>query len=361
MKTVVHFVHTFLNPSETFIRTQFMSITGFKPLAVYCRFLKNPLTQGLETLAVPNFDIRMHKTFRCMPLSALNLARRNVALIHAHFGKNGWRAISLSVLLRVPLIVSFYGRDATAVPSDRRWSRKYKALFQHARFVLVLSNHMKSLLIKLGCPEEKLLVHELGVDTNAFPFDPSDLPLHGPVKLVLIGRFTEKKGIPTAIRAMETLTECHLTIAGGGSMEQKLHEEVKNRGLQNRISFAGWLSPQEVVKEMQRSHILLAPSETAPDGDMEGSPTTIFEAMASGLPVVSTFHAGIPEQIENGVSGMLFPPGDSEELVKSVRALISSREVYAEVAQAARRRVETLFDSGLLAEKLEAIYREACL
>jgi colanic acid/amylovoran biosynthesis glycosyltransferase len=359
MKTVVHFAHTFLNPSETFIRTQFMSISGFKPLAVCCRFLKNPLTEGLDTFQVPPFDIHMHRIFRFMPLTAIMLSRRNIALVHAHFGKNGWRAISLSALLRVPLIVSFYGRDATAVPRNSRWQKKYNSLFRHARFVLVLSYHMKNLLAELGCPSEKIIVHELGVDTNAIQFAPLELPLQGPVKLLLLGRFTEKKGIPTAIRAMENLTDCHLTIAGGGQMEQKLLDEVQGRGLQNRIFFPGWLSPKDVVKKMRQSHILLAPSETATDGDMEGSPTTIFEAMASGLPVVSTFHAGIPEQIENGVSGMLFPPGDSQELVRCVRALTLSREVHSSVARSARTRVETLFDSGLLAVKLENIYRDA--
>jgi glycosyltransferase involved in cell wall biosynthesis len=356
METVAHYKHVFLYPSETFVRSQIDAIERYRCLAVCERYLPNEVTQGIPVAEVPRIDSALHKLARIKPLIGLSLMSEDVRIVHAHFGKNGWRALSIAGMLRVPLVVSFYGRDASAVPRNARWLGKYRRLFRGAAAVLVLSEHMRGQLLDIGCPPEKLHLQPFGVDTQAVEFRPSRLPAGGSVKLLFVGRLSRKKGILTALRAMPGLPGCVLRIAGSGEMETEVLSEVKKLGLTDRVELLGWLSSDEVTEEMHRAHVLLVPSETAPDGDTEGTPTVIFEAMACGLPVVASSHAGIPEQLDDGGCGLLFSQSDEKGLTKAVTRLTGSPDTYSEIASKARRRVEERYDSRKLAGKLEELY-----
>ena len=118
----------------------------------------------------------------------------------------------------------------------------------------------------------------------------------------------------------------------------------------------GWKTHEEVKVLLKESHVLVAPSLTSEGGDQEGIPNAIKEAMASGLPVISTFHSGIPELVTDGVSGLLVPERDAASIADSLAYLISHPEICNEMGQAGRMQVEQKFDTNLLNKQLEELY-----
>jgi glycosyltransferase involved in cell wall biosynthesis len=358
METTAHFKSVFLQPSETFIRLQIDSMSRFRHLAVCSERLDNPVSAGIESVMVPGVDDALVKLTGIMPATSAMLRRRGVVLVHAHFGRDGWAASHLAGRgRRLPLVVSFYGRDATAVPRMEKWRRRYRELFDRADLVLALSDHMKGLLASLGCPPDRTRVHSFGTDVARVAFQRRRIPAGGPVRLLFVGRFVPKKGVATAIRALALMPGCTLDLVGDGALKEEYSALASGLGVADRVDFRGWLDPEAARAAMESAHVLLVPSETAPDGDMEGTPTVIFEAMASGLPVAASIHAGIPEQLGGGACGRLFPEGDAEGLAKAVDSLVSSPGGYADVATSARTRAEQCYDSRLQGMKLEELYR----
>ena len=125
--------------------------------------------------------------------------------------------------------------------------------------------------------------------------------------------------------------------------------------LDERIGLAA--TQPEVARAIQRSHIFVLPSVTASDGDEEGTPTAIVEAMAAGLPVVSTRHSGIPEQVEDGVSGLLVAERDALGLANALKKLLQEPVRWSVMGSAGRRQAERAFDSRTLARDLLSLYR----
>ena len=148
------------------------------------------------------------------------------------------------------------------------------------------------------------------------------------------------------------------TIVGDGELRIELAALIQTLGVTQQVKLLGWRNQTEVVELLQRSHILLAPSVTAKDGNQEGIPVALMEAMAMGMPVISTYHTGIPELVEAGISGLLVPERDSEALAAKLHQLVSHPEQWASIAQAARLRVEQLHDIHCLNDQLVQLYQQ---
>lgn len=358
MSLVAHFKSVFLERSETFIRVQLDSMPGFSHLAVCREFKNNTISHGIPRFTVPACDFGMRRLTGRMPFTSRELTRRGVSLVHAHFGKDGWLASPLAGEDReIPLVVSFYGRDASAVLRIPSWRRRFEHLFESSDRILVLSDHMRRILEAAGCPAGRILVHSFGIDTRAFPFEQRSLPASGPNRLLFVGRLVPKKGLHTALRALKMLPGCELAVAGDGPGAADAVALAGELGISGRVAFCGWKTPGEVAAMMSSSHVLLVPSETGADGDMEGTPTVIFEAMASGLPVVGTDHAGIPEQLGFGDCGSIVPEGDWRGMADAAASLLSAGTRRIEIARKARARVESCFDASIQGRRLEDLYR----
>lgn len=356
---IAHFKTVFLQTSETFIRLQIDAMPGFDHLAVCRTFASNPVSDGIGHFTPPPLDFLTGRAIRRMPATSLALDRRGVCLVHAHFGKDGWIATRFSGRRRkLPLVVSFYGRDASAVLRMPVWKRRYERLFAEADLILVLSPHMAGLLEAAGCPHDRIRVHSFGIDPARFPFVRRDPPSGDPARLLFVGRLVPKKGLHTALRALALLERCELVVVGDGPGRAAAVSLADDLGIAGRVSFRGWLPRDGVAGLMAGSGALLVPSETGPDGDMEGTPTVIFEAMASGLPVVGTLHAGIPWQLDSGRCGSLVPEGDCEALARAVEDLLSPGSRWTSVAEAARARVESCFDASAQGAGLQEMYSE---
>jgi colanic acid/amylovoran biosynthesis glycosyltransferase len=210
-----------------------------------------------------------------------------------------------------------------------------------------------------GCPPDRITVHHTGIQLRDHAFRARTLPADRPVRLVSVGRLVEKKGIADALEVVATLAregrpvEYH--VIGDGPLRGALEEQARGcpRGV---VTFHGALLPAEVRSALDRMDVLLAPHVTAADGDEEGIPNVLKEAMALGLPVVTTAHSGIPELVTDGRTGFVAPERDVAGLVRGTLALLDGTERWASITVAARAAVERGFDIDRLNDRLVGIY-----
>ncbi len=267
----------------------------------------------------------------------------------AHFGPNGELASELVAagFVDVPLFTYFHGYDVVKYPSQRQGD-PYSLLKKTAGRYLPISAYWRDKLVGEGFDEARTTICRMGVDVNDFRYKAVVREPRSKLKLVSVCRLVEKKGIEYALRGMALVdpsdNDVEYTIVGDGPLRTELEALSAELGISDRVHFVGF-KPQPVVGEiLASSHVLMAPSVTAQDGDQEGIPVTIMEAMASGLPVVSTRHTGIPELVEDGVTGMLADERDAKGLADAIERIYADPDGYATSAKA-RERVEALHDS----------------
>jgi colanic acid/amylovoran biosynthesis glycosyltransferase len=232
-----------------------------------------------------------------------------------------------------------------------------------ARLVLVRSQSLARALIALGCPGEKIRLQRTGIPLDEIPFRERPRPNDGEWKFLQAGRLIEKKGFETSLRAFATFLKryprARFTIAGEGPLLEELQTLARELGLQDRVCFAGFLSQAQLREAMYEAHIFVHPSELGADGNQEGVPNSMLEAMASGLPVFATNHGGIPEAIENDVSGVLVPERDHAALADAVLNRIERPQDFERLARAGARVISDKFEQQTQVRALEAIYDEA--
>lgn len=290
------------------------------------------------------------------------LPAKNYDIIHCHFGPNGLKGILLKKLglIQGKLITSFHGYDITHY-IEKSGRNPYEYLFEIGDLFLPISEHWKNKLIELGCNENKIIVHRMGVDCRKFSFTPRYPTYDGQVRIVTIARLVEKKGVEYGIRAIAKLAKTNsrieYNIIGDGPLMNPLQERIKELGVESTVKLLGWKQQDEVVEILNNSHILLAPSVISKDGDQEGIPVVLMEAMAMGLPVVSTLHSGIPELVKDGVTGFLAPERDVDALADKLNYLIEHSELWIEMGQAGRKHVEEHYNINKLNDNLVKIYK----
>lgn len=287
-------------------------------------------------------------------------------IIHCHFGWSGLQSAFLRDIgaLRGKLITTFHGFDITT-SLKLFGDRLYDPLFRMGNLFLPISQRWQQRLIELGCDPQKIMVHRMGIDCQKFTFTPRQPDADGCIRLVTIARLVEKKGIEYGIRAVAQLAETYPNleyhVVGDGPLRDTLSDLIQNLGVQNRVKLLGWKQDQEVLEILNQAHILLAPSVTSQDGDQEGIPVALMEAMAMGLPVISTFHSGIPELIEHGSSGFLVPERDADTLASKLSYLMEHPELWPQMGHAGRSYVETHYNINQLNDRLVEIYQQLLL
>jgi colanic acid/amylovoran/stewartan biosynthesis glycosyltransferase WcaL/AmsK/CpsK len=281
----------------------------------------------------------------------------------AEFGTNGVMAQQVRDIcgLNIPLVATFLGYDLSRVLRERG-PGFYARLFAAGDLMLPLSNHFQDLLISNGCPPQKIRIHRLGVDTVKFAFRERTRDAGAATRFVSVCRLVEKKGIETGLRAFAVLQDrvpaATWDIVGDGPLRSRLEELRAELSLEERVTLHGAMPRERVRRLLDESHILLAPSVTASDGDQEGTPVAIMEAMASGLPVISTLHSGIPELVQDGVTGLLTPERDVGALADALRKLALAPDLWAEMGRRGRAVIQREYDVQVLNDGLEEILRD---
>ncbi len=300
--------------------------------------------------------------------------------IHCHFGPCGLKGAQLKLLglLKGKLVTTFHGYDLTSFLQARKQKntkpeRVYRQLFRAGDEFLPISQHWQRRLIQLGCDASKTHVHRMGIDTKTFTFTPRHLAAGESVKIITIARLVEKKGVEYGIRAIAQLVAMHrdanpdprlpaieYNIVGDGPLKATLERLIDELKVSHCVRLLGWKQQREIVELLDASHLILAPSVTSKSGDQEGIPVVLMEAMAMGLPVVSTQHSGIPELVEDGVTGYLVPERDPDALANRLNHLVQHPDIWPKMGKAGRACVENHYNIDLLNKKLVDIYQEHC-
>jgi glycosyltransferase involved in cell wall biosynthesis len=288
---------------------------------------------------------------------ALALARlvreRRIHHLHAHFGTVATTVARLAAgLAGVPYSFTAHAKDIfheSVDPADL--SRKLAG----ANAVVTVSDYNLGVLRRM-CPEADLRRVYNGLDLRRFRFsDPRDRPR----RIVAVGRLVEKKGFADLVDACVLLarrgTDFRCDIVGTGQLEQDLLNRIQASGVGDRVRLLGPRPSAEVRRLMEGAAVLAAPCVVARDGNRDGLPTVLVEAMALGTPCVSTDVTGIPEVLRDGRTGLAVPQRDPAALAEALSLLLDDADLRSRLAVAARELVEQRFDL----ERNAALVREA--
>jgi colanic acid/amylovoran biosynthesis glycosyltransferase len=369
-----HIHNCFFEKSETFIHNVTANLRRFYPVFIAWDY------RNLEQFPIPPAD-RFSLTLtpgswrwllqgsgrrflgRELPAERF-LKKRHARLLHAHFGHDGVWALRLKRALHLPLVTTFYGHDMSQAFSLASWEKGYQALFNEGDLFLVEGPHMKKRLSEIGCPAEKIVIQRIAVPMTELPFRPRPAKKNGEKAVIVFsGRFVEKKGLLIALRALLKVRLTHpdfeFRIIGDGPLKPEIEQEIRNQGMSAYVRLLGFLNYSDYLDQMKIADLFLHPSVTAADGDSEGgAPTTILEAQALGLPVLSTRHADIPYVVDPGQSALLSSERDSEELAANITLLLADQDCWARMGEAGRRHIETFHDASREIPRLEARYAE---
>lgn len=285
---------------------------------------------------------------------------RKFDIIHCHFGPNGIIGAYLKEIgIPMKYITSFHGYDVNSYPKIAG-KNIYSDLFRKGNIFTANTNFTKQEVVKLGCNEKKIVILPEGFKIEKFKFSIRKIKPGKLIKILTIGRLVEKKGHKYAIQAIAKVVKKYknieYTIAGDGPLREELRDLVSKLKIGKYVKFLGAVEQNEVLKLYQQAHIFILPSVTANNGDQEGQALVLQEAQAVGLPVISTFHNGIPEGVLDGQSGFLVPEKDVDALAERLEYLIERSEVWPEMGYAGRKFVEEHYDIDKLNNRLVKIY-----
>ncbi len=342
-------------PSNLFLRV----LKGLGLL--FANFLKDPLLllRSLNIFKYGKKAVSFRILYTVIPLLR---KRPQYDIIQCHFGNNGLKAVFLKDIgaIQGKLITAFHGLDLSGFVKTLG-DRIYDPLFDKGNLFLPISEFWRHRLIELGCDRDKIIVHRMGIDCSKFAFTPRKLSGDGCIQIVTIARLVEKKGVEYGVRAVAKLAKNNrnikYNIVGDGYLREPLEQLIEKLDVSETVKLLGWKQQQEIIEILNDGDILLAPSVTSQkNGDREGIPVVLMEAMAMGLPVLSTQHSGIPELIEDGISGFLVPEGDVDALANKLNYLIEHPEIWSEMGQAAHLYVKEYHDINQLNDRLLEIY-----
>lgn len=326
--------------------------------------LKNLLKAPLITLRSLNFfkygllALSLRLLYTVVP--SLNTS---YDIIHCQFGTQSFRGMWFRQIHApaAKLIAIFRGHDISVFVKERG-ERVYDRLFNTGDFFLANCEYFRKKAIQLGCDEQKIIVYRSGLDCDRFIFKPRSFPSDGCIRIATTGRLVEKKGIEYAIKAVAKQTKItpniEYNIIGDGELKENLQQLVEELNISKVVKILGWKNQRELIEILDNSHIFIAPSIAAKNGDRDAPINVLKEAMAMGLPVISTYHGGIPELVEDGVSGFLVPERDADTLAEKLNYLIDRPEQWESMGKAGRAFVEAHYNLNKLNDELVKIYEQ---
>lgn len=330
----------------------------FRLIKAFYLLLSNLHRNPKGLFSTLNFIKYGKQVFSLVPFySAISfLKHNNYDTILCHFGPIGNLGAILkdSGIINGKLLTVFHGNDISEY-IRRNGESAYDFLFKTGDLFLPISDYWRNKLIDLGCNEEKLIVHRMGVDIDKFELSRIKRD-NSKIKILSTARLVEKKGIEYGVRAvikvLKRESNIEYNIIGNGPLKSELEAIITKHNVAHKIKFLGWKEQEELKKLLENTDILLAPSITSKSGDMEGIPVVLMEAMAMGIPVVSTKHSAIPELVKDGVCGFLVEEKDVNALSDSLFELISNKKLRVSYGLNGRKQVENEYNIKKLNSEL---------
>jgi glycosyltransferase involved in cell wall biosynthesis len=338
--------------SETFIRANLNRL----PFTITAYFgderpLQNPtrLVYGLTILLsklLTRIGFLEVASFPASLMTLFLIRRHRPELVMVEFGFEAVRVMEAIAWSGVPLVVHFRGSDASAKSRLVRLRQRYQRLMGLCSGVIVKSEPMRHTLLELGAPASRLLVSPSGGDP--IRFQGADPVAAGPL-LVAVGRLVPKKGPLLTLRAFDLMhrrwkesgargQEPNLVVVGDGPLRRELELLIEAQGLRDCVRLTGAMDHDHVAALLRQARVFVQHSLVAPDGDSEGCPVAVIEAQLSGLPVVATWHGGIPAVVEDGESGFLVSEGDVDAMAAAMLRLVLNPRLAATFGQRGQER-----------------------
>jgi len=281
-------------------------------------------------------------------------------IIYCPFGYRGIEFIDVmkSSKIKAKFVTGFRGADLSRdIKGD---FHRYDTLFEQCDLFLPVCDYFKRKLLRLGCPKDKIVVLHSAIDCKKFSYTKKRLPKNEAVQVISICRFVEKKGLEYGIKAIAVLLKenkkIEYRIFGSGLLRHNLLNLIKKLGVQNKIKIMGHVSQKKVANLLETADIFLLPCITAKNGDEEGIPNSVKEAMVMGVIPVSTYHAGIPELVKDG-SGFLVSPKNVSALTEKIKYLIKHPEVWQTMSLVGRKIIEEEYEKEYINDQLEHIFQ----
>ena len=284
-------------------------------------------------------------------------------LLHIYLGNNGLFWLPLIRRSSVPVIVSFHGAD-TGVNVGSKAARGLLAeMFDFCAVILARSNSLATVLVEMGCSPGKICIQRTGIPLSTFHYMHRSRPEKEAWQLLQACRLIEKKGLHSTLHAFAAFSANHqharLTIAGDGPLRDSLEQLAIRLNVAERVFFTGFVDQSTLLTLFQSSHFFLHPSEEPADGDREGIPNSLLEAMATGLPCIATSHGGIPEAVTHMKSGILVSESNHEAMNHWLERLADDDALRESLGRGAAAAIEENFDLRGQVTKLEAVYLNA--
>ena len=356
--------------SETFIESH-RTLLPYNVLFVYGTHFPlykldgRPIKGGNHSLG--NLYERLLRKFGKLPSDYFQkkalqkyFADHKVKAVLAEYGTTGVLVMDVCEKMGIPLIVHFYGFDAYRHELLARMREQYRELFRKSAAIVAVSLDMLKKLESLGAPAEKLHYNPCGVDVNLFT---RTVPSKNPLVFLSAGRFVEKKAPYLTLLAFQKVLEqvesSSLVMVGDGELLDVCKNISRSLKLDDHVQFIGACDHLKLAQLMQSARGFVQHSIVPSSGDSEGTPVAILEACASGLPVISTRHGGIPEVIENNKNGFLVEEGDIEKMAEYMIWIAKNPEKADEIGNHARQNMEENFNMQLRIANLTKIIQNA--
>jgi len=353
-----------LLPSEGFIKTHYISFDKLNPFFLTNQSGWDITKLGFDFLSIKN-SLLQKTNFRLFGKISKDLQFKiynlNPKLIHAHFGKNGAIILPFAKKSSLPLFVTFHGGDATKFvhlkkSQFRIYNRRRHDLIKYSTKFICVSEFIAKKLLDQGFPDEKIIVNYIGINPKDNNFLKKENIKDKP--LVFVGRLVEKKGINILIKSIDSLNKggypnLKINIIGSGPLENQLKKQTNNPN----ISFLGWKSKNEIENILENSSALIVPSHEASNGDSEGLPTVILEGINNEIPIITTYHGGAAEIIENHKTGFITFENDHIALAKSIIEFLRRENIEDSVINA-KKKLNQNFNAKKQSYKLQNIFQE---
>lgn len=378
-KKLAGFSTIFLQSSQTFYYRELQSLlrAGGWDIDIFCRRRMNEARFPFEHVHVCSDGDGVREKLKALIYGAFCYSKKFIDifnekdfdLIHAQFGPGGIYAMFYAKKFDKPLCVTFCGYDVPLLytrrrfhPSFWRYWLKSKALFQRCTLVFAVSYDLANRLVALGVPAEKIRVFHRGVEIPE-QVKPHVKQAGESLRCIAAGRFVEKKGFEYAIRAVDLVKKAGydiiLQLVGKGELREKCESLVNLLGIEDSVIFIDEMKQDELYAQYERNHVIIVPSVTAKNGDVEGIPNTIKEGGARGLVTITTSHAGCPEAVDDGISGFVVPERNGKAIADKLIYLCQNPDKIPEMGMKAAEKMKREFNLEYSAKYLESLYEEA--
>lgn len=317
-------------------------------------FIDNLLGKALEIYFNTSLNIGLKSFKELVKLFKM----RNIRAIHVHFGPRSLEILGLAKKFNLPLVVTFHGYDASGYLNNKSYVAKLPDLFDYASAIIIVSKHMIDTL-KLERWLNK--VHLVPCSVNPIDFSSAkNRTQPDKIKILHSGRMVKKKGVSDLIKVFSELSceynHIELHLIGDGEELGKHKNLASELCSEKNVFFYGAVTYDKVIRLLNESDIFVLNSRTDDNGDMEGTPVTILEAMCMGKPVVSTRHAGIPDIIQHGKNGLLAGEYMNEELKSNIEILIKNPELRESLGREAEKTIMELYTTKVIHKKILHVF-----